>query len=55
MSREDFAEQFMAAKLLVATLPVQYATEPHADLRTVFEVYATYALGTQEYNTFETH
>ena len=36
-------------------MPVQFVTEDRADLRTVFEVYATYALGTQEYNTFETH
>lgn len=36
-------------------MPVQFAAEEHADLRTVFEVYAAYALGTQGYNSFETH
>ncbi len=55
VGREDFAEQVLAAKRLVAMLPVQFVIEPHADLRTVFEAYATYALGTQEYNIFETH
>ena len=54
-ARPEFAEQFDAAKAAVALMPVQFAVEEHADLRTVFEVYATYALGTQEYNTFETH
>jgi len=51
----DFVEHFRAAKLLVAQMPVQFVTEGDAALRTVFEVYATYALGTHEYNTFETH
>jgi hypothetical protein len=55
VARADFNEQFLAAKRLVAKLPVQFVVETHADLRTVFEVYATYALATQEYNTFETH
>lgn len=53
--RPDFEELFHDAKAQVALMPVQFAVEQHADLRTVFEVYATYALGTQEYNTFETH
>lgn len=51
----DFEELFVDAKAQVAHMPVQFVVETHADLRTVFEVYATYALGTQEYNTFETH
>jgi hypothetical protein len=55
VARDDFNEQFLAAKRAVAKMPVQFVIEEHADLRTVFEVYATYALGTQEYNTFETH
>jgi hypothetical protein len=46
---------FDDAKAQVALMPVQFLVEKHADLRTVLEVYATYALGTQEYNTFETH
>ena len=54
-NRPDFAELFRDAKAQVALMPVQFVAEEHADLRTVFEVYATYALGTQEYNTFETH
>jgi hypothetical protein len=53
--RPDFEELFLNAKAQVAQMPVQFTTEEGADLRTVFEVYATYALGTQEYNTFETH
>jgi hypothetical protein len=53
--RPDFKELFDNARAQVALMPVQFVVEPHADLRTVFEVYATYALGTQEYNTFETH
>lgn len=55
VARDDFNEQFLAAKRAVAKMPVQFAVEEHADLRTVFEVYATYALSTQEYNSFETH
>lgn len=55
VARADFNEQFLAAKRAVAKMPIQFAVEAHADLRTVFEVYATYALGTQEYNSFETH
>lgn len=51
----DFKTLFDNAKAQVALMPVQFVVETHADLRTVFEVYATYALGTQEYNTFETH
>jgi hypothetical protein len=51
----DFEELFTHAKTQVASMPVQFVVEPGADLRTVFEVYATYALGTEEYNTFETH
>jgi hypothetical protein len=51
----DFEELFKHAKAQVAAMPVQFTVEEGADLRTVFEVYATYALGTQEYNTFETH
>jgi hypothetical protein len=51
----NFEELFKHAKAQVAAMPVQFAVEEGADLRTVFEVYATYALGTQEYNTFETH
>jgi GIY-YIG catalytic domain len=54
-TRADFKALFDDAKAKVALMPVQFVVEPHADLRTVFEVYATYALGTQEYNTFETH
>jgi predicted GIY-YIG superfamily endonuclease len=53
--RADFKRLFDDTKAQVALMPVQFIVEPHADLRTVFEVYATYALGTQEYNTFETH
>jgi hypothetical protein len=44
VAREDFVTQFLAAKQLVATMPVQFVVEKHPDVRTVFEVYATHAL-----------
>jgi hypothetical protein len=53
--RTDFEELFLASKAQVALMPVQFTVEEGADRRTVFEVFAAYALGTQEYNTFETH
>ena len=53
--RPDFKKLFDDAKAQIALMPVQFVVETHADLRTVFEVYATYALSTQDYNTFETH
>jgi hypothetical protein len=37
VARDDFNEQFLAAKRAVAKMPVQFAVEEHADLRTVFE------------------
>jgi hypothetical protein len=55
MADAEFAVHFVEAKAAVALMPVQLTVEEHADLRTVFEVYATYALGTQEFNSFETH
>jgi hypothetical protein len=51
----DVKELFDDAKAQVALMPVEFIVEEHADLRTVFEVYATYALATQQFNTFETH
>jgi hypothetical protein len=44
---EDFTQQFSDAKQLVGSMPVQFVIGKHPDLRTVFEVYATYALGTR--------
>jgi hypothetical protein len=55
MADAAFRAYFVEAKATVALMPVQFTVEEHADLRTVFEVYATYALGTQEFNSFETH
>ena len=55
MADATFAVHFVEAKAAVGLMPVQFTVEEHADLRTVFEVYATYALGTQEFNSFETH
>jgi GIY-YIG catalytic domain len=55
VAREKFVTQFLAGRQLVARMPVQFVLEEHPDVHTVFEVYATHALGTQEYNTFETH
>jgi hypothetical protein len=42
VARADFKEHFLAGKRAAAKMPVQFAIEAHADLRTVFEVYATY-------------
>lgn len=55
MADARFAVHFVEAKAAVALMPVQFTVEEHADLRMVFEVYATYALGTQEFNSLETH
>jgi hypothetical protein len=54
-AREDFREHFEVAKRRVAEMPIQYVLEDRSDLRTVFEVFATHALGLHEYNDFETH
>jgi hypothetical protein len=54
MTDAKFAVHFAEAKAAVALMPVQFTVEEHADLRTVFEVYATYAFGTQGFNNFET-
>jgi hypothetical protein len=54
VAREDFEGQFAAAKRQVTKLPVQFVTEDRADLRSVFEVYATYVSGTEAYTIFAT-
>ncbi|HEV7751797.1 MAG TPA: GIY-YIG nuclease family protein [Baekduia sp.] len=54
-AQADFKEHFKAAKEQVAEMGVQFVEEDGPELRTVFEVYATYALGTQEFNKHETH
>jgi hypothetical protein len=41
VARADFNEQFLVAKRVVAKMPVQFVVEEHADLRTVFEVFAS--------------
>ena len=50
-----FAEHFKAAKVRVATMEVRFIELDNPELRTVFEVYGSLALGTEAYNSFETH
>lgn len=50
-----FAEHFAAAKARVAAMDIRFIELDDPELRTVFEVYGTLALGTERYNTFETH
>jgi hypothetical protein len=52
----DFAELFDAAKLRVSSMEFRFVTIEDPPLRTIFEVYASLALGTHgEFNVFETH
>jgi len=51
----DFIPAFKKAKQRVADMDVRFIEVPEAALRTVFEVYAALALGTGEFNSFETH
>jgi hypothetical protein len=53
--REEFTVHFVAAKRHVAAMPVRFTPENDPALRTVFEVYAPYALGTSEFNVHEKH
>jgi hypothetical protein len=52
----DFAELFEAAKLRVSSMEFRFVMIEDPPLRTIFEVYASLALGTHgEFNVFETH
>ncbi len=46
---------FEKAKQRVAAMDVRFIEVPDPHTRTVFEVYAALALGTGEFNSFETH
>lgn len=46
---------FEMAKKRVAAMDVRFIEIPDPHVRTVFEVYAALALGTGEFNSFETH
>ena len=51
----SFALLFSEARERVAAMEFRYVEVRDPELRTVFEVYATLALGTSRYNSFETH
>ena len=48
-----FAEIFVRTRRAVGEMSFRYVEEPDPNLRTVFEVYASMVLGTE--NVFETH
>jgi hypothetical protein len=52
---EDFVPHFDTARAQVAAMEVQFIEVPDSIVRTLLEVYATLALGTQAFNSFETH
>jgi hypothetical protein len=52
---EVFAEHFRNAKQRVADMDVRFIELDDPVTRTVFEVYAARALGTDEFNSWETH
>jgi hypothetical protein len=51
----DFVPLFKDAKERVANMDVRFIEIPEPDVRTIFEVYASLALDTGEFNSFETH
>lgn len=51
----SFAPLFRRARERVAAMEFRFIEIRDPEVRTVFEVYATLALGTSEYNSFETH
>jgi GIY-YIG catalytic domain len=52
----DFGTLFLAAKQRVRAMDFRFVEIDDAPLRTIFEVYASLALGTHgEFNLFETH
>lgn len=54
-SDPDFVEYFRAAKTQVAAMGVRFIELEDPVTRTVFEIYAARALGTDEFNAWETH
>lgn len=52
---EEFARHFDEAKSRVAVMDVQFIELADPIERTLFEVYASLALKTTEFNKFETH
>jgi GIY-YIG catalytic domain len=54
-SDEQVAAHFQAAKQRVAAMDVRFIEIEDPVTRTVFEVYAARALGTDEFNSWETH
>jgi hypothetical protein len=52
---EDFVPHFKAARARVAAMDVQFIELTDPVTRTLFEVYASLALDTAEFNSWETH
>jgi hypothetical protein len=52
---EEFAAHFRNAKVRVAAMSVRFIEIEDPVTRTIFEVYAARALGTDEFNSWETH
>jgi hypothetical protein len=50
-----FVPIFLEAKARVAAMDVQFLEMPDPIERTIFEVYTALHLGTEGYNSFETH
>ncbi len=55
VARREFNSVFAEAKQRVAAMPVQFMLMDDPIERTIFEMYATKHLGTERYNSFETH
>jgi hypothetical protein len=55
LSRAEFNSVFLEAKERVAAMPVSFILIDDPIERTVFEMYAALHLGTERYNSFETH
>ncbi|MDA0256463.1 MAG: GIY-YIG nuclease family protein [Chloroflexi bacterium] len=55
LARPDFNAVFLEAKKRVAAMPVSFILMDDPIERTMFEMYAALHLGTERYNSFETH
>jgi hypothetical protein len=54
-SDPDFATHFEQARKQVSEMDVQFIDLEDPIERTLFEIYAALTLGTDEFNSFETH
>lgn len=55
LARPEFNSVFLEAKRRVAAMPVRFLLMKDPIERTMFEMYAALHLGTERYNSFETH